>query len=100
MYQRPIVHLGPPTCRQYKGQTAQIIKYPASDQAAFFFVFWLPTREKARKNTGTSTAATAKESLTYAHTASLNLPTCDSSLVSLTLRAPEAGDFMESLEQL
>jgi len=33
--------------------------------------------------------------LTYAHK---NLRTCDSSLGSLPLRAPEAGDFMESIE--
>ena len=31
----------------------------------------------------------------YAHTTSRTLPTCDVSLGSLTLTAPEAGDFME-----
>ena len=32
--QWPGVHLDPPTCRCYIGQTAQIVKYPGSDLAA------------------------------------------------------------------
>jgi len=35
--------------------------------------------------------------LTYAHTTSRSLPTCDVSLAFLMFPAPEAGDFVESL---
>ena len=36
-----------------------------------------------------------RKTLIYAHTTSRTLPTCDISLGSLTLTAPEAGDFVE-----
>jgi hypothetical protein len=36
-----------------------------------------------------------RNTLIYAHTNSRTLPTCDISLGSLTLPAPEAGDFVE-----
>jgi hypothetical protein len=36
-----------------------------------------------------------RDTLIYAHTASRTLPTCDISLDTLTLPAPEAGDFVE-----
>jgi len=52
---------------------------------------------RKQANTGTSTALTAKTTLIYAHTISRTLSTCDISLGSLTLLAPEAGDFVESL---
>jgi hypothetical protein len=38
-----------------------------------------------------------RKTLTYPHTTSRTLPTCDSSLGSLTLTASEAGNFLELL---
>ena len=57
---------------------------------------WLqPTRKLT--NAGKSTALTAANTLTYAHTTSRILSTCEIGLGSLTLPAPEAGDFVESV---
>jgi hypothetical protein len=56
-------------------------------------VTWVQLLRK-QKNTGT-TMAVITETLIYAHTTSRTHLTCDISLGSLTLRAPEAGDFVE-----
>jgi hypothetical protein len=57
-------------------------------------VTWLELLRK-QTNTGTSTALDCRNTLIYAHTSSRTLPTCDVSLRSLTLPAPEAGDLVE-----
>ena len=49
-------------------------------------------------NTGTSAAPIAN-TLIHAHTTSRTLLTCDISLGSLTVATPEAGDFVELVEQ-
>jgi hypothetical protein len=52
-------------------------------------------RPHKQTNTGISTALTAENTLTYAHTTARTLTACDIILVCLTLPAPEAGDFVE-----
>jgi len=54
--------------------------------------------EMMGKNTGTSTTPTATNTLIYAHTTLRTLPTCDTNLGSQTVAAPEARDFVESIE--
>jgi hypothetical protein len=50
------------------------------------------------KNTGTSTAPTARNTLIYTHTTLRTLPTWDTNLGSQTVATPEARDFVESIE--
>jgi hypothetical protein len=51
---------------------------------------------RKQTNIGTSTAD-CRNTLIYAHTTSRIFPACDISLSSLTLPAPETGDFVELL---
>ena len=100
-YQRPSVHLGPLTCPCYTGQTAQIIYYPGSDQAApyshFGFRCVIPARNGPLEYWPLH-RTDWRNTLTYAHTTSRVLPTWDMSLGSLTVAIPKARDFVESLE--
>ena len=97
MYQWSSVHLGPPTCRCYKGQTAQVSQYPGRELAVSYSHFSYRCVWKGPQQYWHLHRSDCRNTLIYAHTTSRTLLTCDISLGSLTVVTPEAGDFVGSV---
>lgn len=74
---------------QHSAQVSQILRSSYLSYVNAAMTWWM--------NTCTSTSLSCRKQLIYTHKTSQALPTCDSSLDLLSLRASEAGDVVEFL---